>query len=80
MISKGKRKTIKTLNIILYLQRVHVFALFNCHNFNHFYYHFHKSQQILENSNQVQLIWSNGLQAQQTQISMRIDPCRQQRL
>ena len=44
----------KGRQIILYSQRVHVFALFNVIIFYHSYYHFHKSEQILKNLNQVQ--------------------------
>ena len=68
---------LKEIGRQLNIQNNPVFAkrIIQCHNFFHSYYNFHKSEQILENSNQ-----QNGLQAKQTQISLRIGPCRQQRL
>ena len=69
--------------MILYSQRVHIFALFNVIIFIIpiiISIYLSKFLKIQTKSNLLSPIQQNGLQAQQTQISLRIEPCRQQRL
>ena len=83
MISLGKRQTIKTFKLSLNSQRVHVFALFIVIVFiipiissiNQSKFSKIQTKSSLFGPNQ-----QNALQAQQTQISLHIDPYKQQRL